>query len=111
MAVTDQIITGMCQIFSDCANVVRDWNSPFASGHLRKAYGNITRYTRGIPNAHWVQTVNWVKAHQNLRDLKGDADSRAQAKGNDAADAEAKAGRALHPAPTELQARKVRRLC
>ena len=111
LAVTVQIITGVSRIFFDCANGVRDWSLPFTSGHLRKAYGNITRYTRGVPNAQWVQTVNWVKAHQNLRDLKGDADSRAQAKGSDAADAEAKAGRALHPAPAELQAKKVKRFC
>ena len=29
LAVSTQIITGVSLIFSDCSNVVRDWNSPF----------------------------------------------------------------------------------
>ena len=58
-----------------------------------------------------MQTSTWVKAHQDLKNLSGNADAQAQAKGNDAADAEAKAGRALHPAPSKLQADQVKRIC
>ena len=101
------LVTGACHLFSDCANVVRDWNNPSKQYDLKRAYGNFTCFLKKSPKADSICSLSWVKAHQDLSKDTGNAEHKVQAKGNDAVDKLAKAGRELHPQPSVTQANEV----
>ena len=105
------VATRAARVLGDCLNVVKAWNEPNDRAHVRKAYGCLTqlsKHPRSGPSQ--ITSVEWIKAHQNLKTIKDPA-KLAHAKGNDAADTQANEGRMLHPQPSAEQARKVKHLC
>ena len=41
-----RLLPGVGRVFSDCANVVRDWSNPDKQSQLKRAYGNIASYVK-----------------------------------------------------------------
>ena len=103
--------TGLSRILADCLNVVKAWNDPSDRTDVRKAYGSFIKLAKNSPGASEILSVEWVKAHQNLKLVTGDPEKLAHAKGNAAADTEANECRKMHPQPSSEQARKVKHLC
>ena len=105
------LATGPARIFSDCLNVVKAWNAPSGKEDVRKAYGTYTRFAKHPHGDNYVESVEWIKAHQDLKKAAGDPTTLAHAKANDAADGQANEGRKMHPQPSPVQALEVKRLC
>ena len=66
---------------------------------------------KSAPKASWIQSVTWVKAHQDTYAAASDSGTLKLAKGNDAADGQAKKGRLMHPQPSDQQAKAIKRVC
>ena len=107
-----QLMAGPSTIFSDCANVVRDWARPNSDLRLKSVFGGLMASVRKEPNATFLTEVVKVKAHQSLSALKASGPSEALTlgKGNDAADRHAKAALKRHQQPTADQARELKKL-
>ncbi len=95
-----QLLDGASTIFTDCANVARDWaRKGVQATQFRKTYVGLPSQCNNSVGRLWVRDILWTKAHRSLKAVEalGDPEEMRKAKGNDAADAEAKAGIKLHP--------------
>ena len=65
------VATRAARVLGDCLNVVKAWNEPNDRAHVRKAYGCLTqlaKHPRSGPSQ--ITSVEWIKAHQNLKLIK-----------------------------------------
>ena len=61
---------------------MRDWCSLDGREEIRKAYGSFVRLAKRPIGPKWIESVTWVKAHQDLKKVTEDPLKLAQAKGN-----------------------------